>query len=49
MAAPQTAVADTSADGAFKRQPAVFRNRVAAGGEFAPEGACASRRSTGSF
>jgi hypothetical protein len=39
MAAAHTAVADTTEDGAFKRQPAVFRNLVAEGGEFPPAGA----------
>jgi hypothetical protein len=39
MAAPNTAVADTTADGAFKRQPAVFRERITTGGAFPPEGA----------
>ena len=32
MAAPQTAVADTSKDGAFVRQNAVFRDHVSATG-----------------
>jgi putative glutathione S-transferase len=40
MAAPQTAVSDTTADGAFRRQPAVFRERVSQSGRYPPEGAC---------
>jgi hypothetical protein len=39
MAAANTAVADTTPDGAFKRQPAVFRNVITEGGEFPPAGA----------
>lgn len=41
MAAPQTAVSDTTADGAFRRQPAVFRERVSPTGRYPPEGASA--------
>jgi hypothetical protein len=39
MAAPQTAVADTSKDGAFVRQNAVFRDHVCATGRYPAEGA----------
>ena len=47
MAAPQTAVADTSEDGAFKRQAAVFRDHVSATGRYTPEGSPARLSSRG--
>ncbi len=37
--AAQTAVADTTEEGAFKRQPAVFRDRITQDGQYRPEGA----------